>query len=161
VLFIDEAYALAGGSENDFGQEAIDTLLKAMEDRRDDLVVIAAGYTGPMERFINSNPGLQSRFNKYFFFPDYTGEQLMEIFEGMCSKNGYTLTDAARTAATEFFAELFANRGDNFGNARDVRNLFEDMVVRQADRLSALETVPDKDTLMAIEPNDFLPPTEA
>lgn len=160
VLFIDEAYALAGGSENDFGQEAIDTLLKAMEDHRDDLVVIAAGYTGPMERFINSNPGLQSRFNKYFFFPDYTGEQLMAIFDSMCSKNGYTLTEDTRAAAETLFAQLFANRGDNFGNARDVRNLFEDMVVRQADRLAAFEGVPDKDALMTIEPNDFLPPTQ-
>ena len=80
VLFIDEAYSLSSGGENDFGREAIETILKAMEDHRDDLIVIVAGYTGPMEKFLTSNPGLESRFNKYFFFPDYNGEQLMAIF---------------------------------------------------------------------------------
>ena len=157
VLFIDEAYTLSGGKENDFGQEAIDTVLKAMEDHRDDLVVIVAGYTGLMKRFIDSNPGLQSRFNKYFFFEDYNGEQLMAIFESRCKKNGYVLTDEAREAAVSFFRELYENRDDNFGNARDVRNLFEDMVVRQADRLSGAETPPDKDALMEIQKSDFLP----
>jgi len=156
VLFIDEAYALANGGDNDFGQEAIDTILKAMEDHRDDLVVIVAGYTGPMDQFINSNPGLQSRFNKYFYFEDYTGGQLMAIFDSMCKKNSYILTDAARETAVKFFDELFKNRDENFGNARDVRNIFEDMVVRQADRLSAAESL-DKDALMTIEVTDFLP----
>jgi len=161
VLFIDEAYALANGSDNDFGQEAIDTILKAMEDHRDDLVVIVAGYTEPMDRFINSNPGLQSRFNKYFYFEDYTGEQLMAIFDSMCKKNSYVLTEDARETAVRFFNDLFANRDENFGNARDVRNLFEDMVVRQADRLSALTEPPDKAALMTIEAADFLPATDA
>ena len=159
VLFVDEAYSLASGGENDFGREAIETLLKAMEDHRDDLVVIVAGYTGPMDNFINSNPGLQSRFNKYFYFEDYTGEQLMAIFDSMCKKNSYVLTDEARATAVEFFNELFENRDENFGNARDVRNLFEDMVVRQADRLAAAEA-PDKDALMTIEKCDFLPEQE-
>ncbi len=161
VLFIDEAYALVGG-ENDFGREAIDTLLKAMEDHRDELVVIAAGYTAPMERFLRSNPGLQSRFNKYFYFDDYDGAQLLEIFEGMCRKNGYVLTEAAHTAAETFFQRLYAARDDNFGNARDVRNLFEDMVVRQADRLAAASAddvpAPDRTALMEITEADFLPP---
>ena len=85
VLFIDEAYSLSSGGENDFGREAIETILKAMEDHRKELIVIVAGYTGPMEKFLSSNPGLESRFNKYFFFPDYNGEQLMEIFRGQCS----------------------------------------------------------------------------
>ena len=156
VLFIDEAYTLANGKENDFGQEAIDTLLKAMEDHRDDLVVIVAGYTELMNGFITSNPGLQSRFNKYFYFEDYTGQQLMEIFEGRCKKNSYVLTDGAKEAAAEFFDRLYENRDANFGNARDVRNLFEDMVVRQADRLSALDAPPDKDALMEITREDFL-----
>ena len=84
----------------------------------------------------------------------------MAIFDSMCGKNGYTLKDDTRAAAETFFAQLFENRGENFGNARDVRNLFEDMVVRQADRLAALDTAPDKDALMTIEPNDFLPPTQ-
>ena len=155
VLFIDEAYALTTGAENDFGQEAVDTILKAMEDHRDDLVVIVAGYTNLMTDFINSNPGLQSRFNKYFYFEDYDGDQLMQIFTGRCAKNGYVLTGEAEAKAKQYFSDLYANRDGNFGNARDVRNVFEDMVVRQADRLSALETPPDKDALMAITAEDF------
>ena len=157
VLFIDEAYALSGGGDNDFGQEAIDTLLKAMEDHRDDLVVIVAGYTDLMEGFIGSNPGLQSRFNKYFYFEDYTGAQLKAIFDSMCKKNGYDLDGEADAAAASFFDRMYENRNENFGNARDARNIFEDMVVRQADRLSASETVPDKDALMTVTKADFLP----
>ena len=160
VLFIDEAYALSTGGDNDFGHEAIDTLLKAMEDHRDDLIVIVAGYTNLMEGFINSNPGLQSRFNKYFYFDDYTGEQLIRIFDGMCKKNGYAMDDEAHETAVEYFNQLYENRDENFGNARDARNLFEDMVVRQADRLSA-EEAPDKDALMRITKADFLPEPEA
>ena len=152
--------ALSNGGDNDFGHEAIDTLLKAMEDHRDDLIVIVAGYTGLMEGFINSNPGLQSRFNKYFYFDDYTGEQLIKIFEGMCKKNGYVMTYEAHETATEYFKQLYENRDENFGNARDARNIFEDMVVRQADRLSA-EEHPDKEALMRITKEDFLPAPEA
>jgi SpoVK/Ycf46/Vps4 family AAA+-type ATPase len=159
VLFIDEAYALSTGGDNDFGHEAIDTLLKAMEDHRDDLIVIVAGYTNLMEGFINSNPGLQSRFNKYFYFDDYNGEQLIKIFEGMCTKNGYAMDDEAKETAVEFFNDLYENRDENFGNARDARNLFEDMVVRQANRLSNEES-PDKDALMRITKADFLPEPE-
>ena len=154
VLFIDEAYSLASGGENDFGREAIDTILKAMEDHRDDLVVIVAGYDGPMERFIGSNPGLESRFNKYFRFPDYTAEQLMLIFTGMCSKNGYELDEGAEEYARRLFEELYENRGENFGNGRDVRNIFEDMVVRQADRVSQLES-PGKTELMSVTEADL------
>ena len=159
VLFIDEAYALSTGGDNDFGHEAIDTLLKAMEDHRDDLIVIVAGYTDLMEGFINSNPGLQSRFNKYFYFEDYNGEQLIKIFEGMCKKNGYAMDDEARATAVDYFNQLYENRDENFGNARDARNLFEDMVVRQANRLSG-EEAPDKDALMRITKSDFLPEPE-
>ena len=154
VLFVDEAYALNGRSENDFGQEAIDTLLKAMEDHRDDLIVIVAGYSEPMTKFINSNPGLESRFNKYFYFPDYTGEQLMAIFRGQCRKNGYTLSADAESAALKLFDELYAERDDNFGNGRDVRNCFEDMVVRQSNRVAAMES-PTRDDLMTILPADL------
>ena len=159
VLFIDEAYSLASGGENDFGREAIETILKAMEDHRDELIVIAAGYTGPMEKFISSNPGLESRFNKYFFFPDYDGEQLMAIFRGQCERNGYKLTEAAERAAAAMFAELYENRGDNFGNGRDVRNCFEDMIVRQSNRVAKLEA-PGREELMAILPEDFEDPEE-
>ncbi len=155
VLFIDEAYSLASGGENDFGREAIETLLKAMEDHRDDLVVIVAGYDEPMEKFINSNPGLQSRFNKYMYFPDYNGEELMAMFRINCKKNGYTMDAEAEEYAQAFFNDLYENRDDNFGNGRDVRNRFEDVVSRQADRLAAMDN-PTKDDLMTIIKQDFL-----
>ncbi|PWL75550.1 MAG: type VII secretion protein [Clostridiales bacterium] len=154
VLFIDEAYSLASGGENDFGREAIETILKAMEDHRDELIVVVAGYDGPMEKFINSNPGLQSRFNKYFYFPDYNGEQLLHIFKGQCKKNGYALTEEAEAEAKAMFEELYENRGENFGNGRDVRNVFEDTVVRQSNRVAALDA-PTKDDLMQFLPEDL------
>ena len=154
VLFIDEAYSLASGGENDFGRESIETLLKAMEDHRDDLVVIVAGYTGPMEKFITSNPGLESRFNRYFFFPDYNGEQLTEIFRMQCKKNSYTLTPEADRAAKAMFTELYEERDENFGNGRDVRNCFENMVVRHANRVATMES-PVKEDLVAVLPEDL------
>ena len=163
VLFIDEAYSLASGGENDFGREAIETLLKAMEDHRDDLVVIVAGYTGPMEKFITSNPGLESRFNRYFFFPDYDGKQLMEIFRNQCRANSYTLTPEAEETALKMFTELYEERDENFGNGRDVRNCFEDMVVRQSNRVAAMEN-PSKEDLISVLPEDLMeeedPPIE-
>ena len=154
VLFIDEAYALNGNSENDFGQEAIDTILKAMEDHRDDLIVIVAGYSGPMGDFVSSNPGLESRFNKYFTFPDYTGEQLMAIFCAQCDRNGYKLTEESEKAARALFDRLYEERNENFGNGRDVRNRFEDMIVRQSNRVAMMEN-PGKDDLMAVLPEDL------
>ena len=155
VLFIDEAYALAGqDSPNDFGREAIETLLKGMEDHRDNLIVIVAGYTELMDRFIHANPGLESRFNKYFYFEDYDGAQLMEIFRSMCGKNGYTLDDKAAEYAGTYFKELYEGRDENFGNARDVRNMFERAVARQADRVAALEH-PGREELMALTTADL------
>lgn len=154
VLFIDEAYSLSSGGENDFGREAIETILKAMEDHRDDLIVVVAGYTEPMEQFMNSNPGLESRFNKRFFFPDYNGEQLMAIFRGQCGKNSYTLSPEAEGAALEMFNALYENRDENFGNGRDVRNRFEDMIIRQANRVAALDA-PTIDDLTTILPEDL------
>ena len=154
VLFIDEAYSLSAGGENDFGREAIETILKAMEDHRDDLIVIVAGYDGPMEAFLSSNPGLESRFNKYFHFPDHTGEQLMAIFRAQCEKNGYTLTEDSEKAARELFDRLYEERNENFGNGRDVRNRFEDMVVRQSNRVAMMES-PSKEDLMAVLPEDL------
>ena len=159
VLFIDEAYSLSSGGENDFGREAIETLLKAMEDHRDDLVVIVAGYTGPMEGFITSNPGLESRFNRYFYFPDYDGKQLMEIFRIQCKKNSYTMTPEAEEAALKMFDEMYEERNENFGNGRDVRNCFEDMVVRQSNRVAAMEN-PSKDDLIAVLPEDLTEPED-
>jgi len=155
VLFIDEAYALVNAdSANDFGHEAIEVLLKNMEDHRDDLIVIVAGYTGPMEKFIHSNPGLESRFNKYFFFEDYDGGQLMDIFRSMCRKNGYVLSEEGESAMEKDLRELYDSRDENFGNARDVRNLFEQAVARQSDRVAQLEA-PTKEQLMELLPQDL------
>ena len=158
VLFIDEAYSLASGGENDFGREAIEILLKAMEDHRDDLVVIVAGYDEPMEKFITSNPGLESRFNKYIYFPDYNGEELYRMFEMRCQKNGYVPTPEAAEKAKALFCDLYENRDENFGNGRDVRNRFEDMISRQANRVAAMEA-PTRDDLMALLPEDVLEET--
>ena len=156
ILFIDEAYSLSSGGENDFGRESIETLLKAMEDHRDDLVVIAAGYTEPMEKFLASNPGLESRFNKYITFPDYNGEELNAIFLGLCRKNGYELDEETAAFAKEYFESLYEGRDENFGNGRDVRNHFEAMVVRQANRVAAMED-PTKEELALFVKADFLP----
>ena len=148
VLFIDEAYALNGGGENDFGQEAIDTLLKAMEDHRDDLVVIVAGYDDLMDAFIHSNPGLESRFNRYLHFDDYSLDEMIEIFEMQCRKNQYVLEEAARSAVRQLIDEVNTN-SISFGNARGVRNIFERVLVQQANRLSVMENL-TRDDLMAI-----------
>ena len=152
VLFIDEAYALNGGGENDFGQEAIDTLLKAMEDHRDDLVVIVAGYDGLMDAFIHSNPGLESRFNRYLHFDDYSLDEMMLIFESQCRKNQYALDETAKDAVRALIDETNTN-SIAFGNARGVRNVFERVLVEQANRLSTLDN-PTKEDLMAITPAD-------
>ena len=155
VLFIDEAYALVNAeSANDFGHEAIEVILKNMEDHRKDLIVIVAGYTDRMEQFIHANPGLESRFNKYFFFEDYDGGQLMEIFRSMCKQNGYTLSEEGERFMEKDLRELYDTRDENFGNARDVRNLFEQAVARQADRVSQLEE-PTKEQLMELLPEDL------
>lgn len=153
VLFIDEAYALNGKSENDFGQEAIDTVLKAMEDHRDDLVVIVAGYTDLMEKFIHSNPGLESRFNRFLLFPDYTTDEMMAIFKMRCGK-GYVLTAEAEPLVRDYIAEESA-AGDSFGNARGVRNIFEHILVAQNNRLAKMENV-TRDDLMALTADDVL-----
>ena len=122
--------------------------------RNIDLIVIVAGYTGPMEDFMNSNPGLESRFNKYFNFPDYNGEELYKIFLLRCKKNSYELSKSAQKEAKKIFNEMYENRSDNFGNGRDVRNFFEDTVIRQANRLAAMEN-PTKEDLVTITPKDL------
>ena len=155
VLFIDEAYALANqDNANDFGREAIEVLLKGMEDHRDDLIVIVAGYTDLMGNFIHANPGLESRFNKYFYFEDYDGTQLAEIFRSVCKKNGYTLDEETDKAAAEAFQVMYDRRDENFGNARDVRNVFEAAVARQANRVAAMEA-PKMEDLMALTVADL------
>lgn len=145
VLFIDEAYALAGGSGNDFGQEAIDTVLKAMEDNRDNLVVIVAGYVDLMEKFINSNPGLRSRFKNFVQFSDYTGAELYSIFKHQCDKNQYVLAPDASRALHAYFDKKYAERDKNFGNGRDARNLFERTVTMQSKRIALTKNPSDEE----------------
>lgn len=153
VLFIDEAYALNGKSDNDFGQEAIDTLLKAMEDHRDDLVVIVAGYDGLMDDFVHSNPGLESRFNRYLHFDDYTIAEMMSIFERQCQKGCYQLDEEAKKAVQLLIAERNKDTV-SFGNARGVRNLFEQILTAQCNRLADQDTL-TKEDLMQITAADI------
>ena len=148
VLFIDEAYALAQ-KDDAFGQEAIDTVLKAMEDHRDDLVVIVAGYTDPMEKFINSNPGLKSRFNKYIEFPDYTIDELEQIFYLNCGKYDYVVEEDAKKQIRARIVSRKMQRRENFANAREVRNMFEDIITNQARRVAEMEA-PTHDDMMTI-----------
>lgn len=137
VLFIDEAYTLSKEVGWDYGQEAIDTLLKRMEDNRDRLVVIVAGYTDEIKSFIQSNPGLSSRFNRYIDFPDYSAAELLEIFKRLLSKYRYTLDGAAEVALERRIDEAVLHKDKFFGNGRFVRNLFEKSVERQANRLAS------------------------
>ena len=156
VLFIDEAYSLARGADqgNDFGQEAIDTLLKAMEDHRDEFVVIVAGYTKPMKTFIHSNPGLQSRFNKFIEFPDYSVEELLAIFDLNCRKYQYVPDKEARDQVKTLLMLRKAQTPENFANAREVRNLFESIITNQARRIAALEN-PTPEEMQRIKVEDL------
>ena len=156
VLFIDEAYSLVpeGGAGNDYGQEAISTILKRMEDYRDRLVVIVAGYKNEMQRFIDSNPGLQSRFNRYIDFPDYSGDELAKIFKMYMKKNQYTLTKDAELYLKERFEYAVAHKDRNFGNARYARNVFEKSIQAQANRLAG-ESNLDKDKLTELTVDDL------
>jgi SpoVK/Ycf46/Vps4 family AAA+-type ATPase len=152
VLFIDEAYALLGEGK-DFGPEAINTLLKLMEDYRDRLIVIVAGYTDRMTAFLESNPGLKSRFNKFIYFEDYTALEMVRIFEYMLGKAQYRTSDAARSEIEAVMHSLCENRHDRFGNARAVRNLFEHIQQEHANRLSSVAE-PTREELLTIEPAD-------
>ena len=156
ILFIDEAYSLVpeGGGGNDYGQEAISTILKRMEDYRDRLVVIVAGYKDEMQRFIDSNPGLQSRFNRYIDFPDYTGQELTEIFKMYMKKNQYTLNDSTEAYLRTRFDIVVEKKDRNFGNARYARNVFEKSIQAQANRLAG-QTNLSKDQLTEIVISDL------
>lgn len=154
ILFIDEAYTLTNNKgQGDFGQEAVDTLLKAMEDHREDLIVIVAGYTELMQEFIDSNPGLRSRFNKYIYFDDYSAEEELEILVNLCKSQDYKLSAEALEIAKGFFTERCANKPENYANARDVRNYMEKAVSNQASRIVSLTDV-NKDTLAVLEKED-------
>lgn len=155
VLFIDEAYSLAQeDSGRDFGNEAIEALLKRMEDHRDDLAVIAAGYPDEMKKFIQSNPGLQSRFNRYFKFEHYTAQEMLDIYKGMAKKADYILTKKAEEKLSLIFAGLYEKRNSTFGNARVVRNIFEQCMAVQANRIIQIKEI-TKDILMTLEDTDI------
>jgi len=153
ILFIDEAYALAGRGAEDFGNEAIETLLKRMEDDRDRLIVVVAGYTKPMEQFIASNPGLESRFTNYLKFPDYQPAELAEIFHRMAAQSGLVSPPEAAAKIMALCERLYAARNEQFGNAREMRNLFESAVRNQSTRLVAGGQC-DREALTTLLPGD-------
>lgn len=154
ILFIDEAYSLSSGDGEDFGQEAIETLLKMMEDHRHELAVVVAGYTNKMDEFLSSNPGLRSRFNKFIHFEDFTAEQLKQIFISFCKKAGFTLTGDAEEKLANVFNLLTAFRDESFGNARLARNLFEATINKQANRIVSLPEISET-VLSTIEAADI------
>lgn len=145
ILFIDEAYSLVGKGSNDYGLEAIETLLKAMEDHRDDFIVIAAGYPMPMATFIDANPGLRSRFNKYIQFDDYSSDELVQIFLKLCNDNDIIVSSSALSKVKMTVEEYYKHKPQSFANGRDVRNYFEKVLMNQANRLSELPNVTDQD----------------
>lgn len=154
VLFIDEAYALTSSGMNDFGSEAIETLLKKMEDHRNELVIIVAGYPDEMQTFVQSNPGLQSRFNRYFEFSHFDSESLLDIFQLYVKKGDFELTVDAVDKLTEIIHRIHEKRGDTFGNARTMRNLFEKIIERQANRIVTLKKI-DKKILITLTEEDI------
>ena len=155
VLFIDEAYSLtiSGAGRDEFGYEAVNTLLKLMEDHRDDLIVIVAGYTEPMQKFIRSNPGLQSRFNKFLHFDDYAPIELTEIFGYFAAQGQYKLHPATELKLFSVFTEFYAKRDETFGNARLARNLFEKTMNNQASRVMSSGKT-DEASLVMLYPED-------
>lgn len=146
TLFIDEAYSLSRG-DNDFGQEAIETLLKRMEDYAGKFIVIAAGYPYEMQGFIDSNPGLHSRFTNFFTFEDYTPRQLLHIASEISAKNGYQLDEGALQYMLEIFTGLYNNRDKNFGNARTAKNILYQSISSQEERIAKLYNCSDEDLI--------------
>jgi hypothetical protein len=153
VLFIDEAYTLASGGQNDFGQEAIDTLLKLMEDHRDRFVVIVAGYADPMRKFLDSNPGLRSRFTRYLDFPDYRPDELMDVLRRMTTNAHCTMSSEAQDGARKVLNDLYTQRSHTFANGRTVRTLFERMLSNQSNRLASDPELSRED-LTLLQPSD-------
>lgn len=158
VLFIDEAYSLSQSlSGNDYGKEAIDTLVKMMEDNRNDLIVIVAGYTDEMKQFIDTNPGLSSRFNKYILFDDYSSDELYDIFVSICHKNGFKLSEQAKELSKNTFLKHAHNT--DFGNARGVRNYFDKAILNQANRLVGFQSISKADLTTIVD--EDLPDVES
>jgi SpoVK/Ycf46/Vps4 family AAA+-type ATPase len=157
VLFIDEAYALAGGGKSDYGQEAIATLLKRMEDDRDRLVVVVAGYSKEMRLFLEANSGMQSRFNRYINFPDYSAQELVDMFKMRAKKNQFTLAPGLEENLLKYMKKITRHPDPRFGNGRFVRNLFESAVERQAMRLASQKNL-SKEQLMVLNSADVIPP---
>lgn len=155
ILFIDEAYALVGENKDDFGNEAVATLIKRMEDDRDKLAIVLAGYTNEMKEFIDTNPGFKSRINRYINFPDYKPNELFDIFESMCCKLDYVLTEDAKIELRIVFEKAYSNRDKSFGNGRFVRNIFEKAMEQQANRI-AKENNLTKEKLTTIEKDDIV-----
>jgi Cdc6-like AAA superfamily ATPase len=157
VLLIDEAYSLVRGGERDFGREAIDAIVKLIEDRRDRIVVVMAGYPDEMEELISSNPGLRSRFPKVIHFPDYTTDELLAIIDSQAEEAGYRLDDDARARARTWLESIARDKG--FGNGRTARNLFEHAVSTQAMRLAPVDA-PTDEQLTVLQGDDFPAPGE-
>ncbi|MBR4662844.1 MAG: AAA family ATPase [Lentisphaeria bacterium] len=157
VLFIDEAYALAGGGKSDYGQEAIATLLKRMEDDRDRLVVVVAGYSKEMRFFLEANSGMQSRFNRYINFPDYSAQELVDMFKMRARKNQFTLAPGLEENLLKYMKKVTLHPDPRFGNGRFVRNLFESAVERQAMRLASQKNL-SREQLMNLTSADVIPP---
>ena len=155
ILFIDEAYSLARGGEKDFGKEAIDTLVKAMEDHKQEFILILAGYTEEMNFFLQSNPGLRSRFPIHIDFPDYNAQELLAIAELMLEKRQYKLSEAARRRLALLIQRGLRSDSYTFGNARTVRNWIELAIRRQAVRLVQKPGDVTREDLMYIEAEDF------
>ena len=155
MLFIDEAYTLAQGGEQDYGREAIATLLKRMEDDRERLVVILAGYTQEIEQFISSNPGLRSRFNRYIHFEDYSEEELFQIFLLQAKKYDYKLNESAEEKLHLLLRQKIADKQKDFGNARYVRNLFEKVIENQAVRLAKAGDISKADLTVITQDDVF------
>lgn len=161
VLFIDEAYSLIGGGENDFGSEAIDTLVKRMEDDRERLIVIVAGYPKDMDNFIQTNPGLKSRFSKTILFSNYTSQELSQILKIFCQSNQYELSPEAEEKLAHLFEDALAGATNAFGNGRYVRNLFEQIIRNHAMRLGQQTQSLTKQELITIEAADIMEPSKA
>ncbi|SHI38574.1 AAA family ATPase [Propionispora hippei] len=155
ILFIDEAYSLARGGEKDFGKESIDVLVKAMEDHKNELILILAGYRDEMDGFLQANPGLHSRFPIHINFLDYTQEELLAISEQMCNKRQYRFTKEAKLALLRLLIRPSSENVEHFGNARTVRNIIERAIRRQAVRLMAKQ-VTTREDLVTLEAEDLL-----